>query len=152
VYLPATREPARRSGIKDEHVAGEALPIGQPAKKAWDELSLADVIAQTVRAVPGVCRMSKGRFALAATYGPGRLVPGVALWREAPGKLLIEVHIVVCESLLLAALEPRPAKAALTQPPVLLQLAEQIRIAVQQIFMGLHIVPHAIDVVIEDTG
>jgi hypothetical protein len=131
-----------------EQVTDDVFPIGKQARGVWDDLSLADSIAQTVRLVPGVCHMSRGRFALAATFSPGGLVPGVALWREAPGKLLIEVHIVVCESLLLAALEPRSA----AQPPVLPQLADQIRIAVQQVVIGLNIVPQAIDVVIEDTG
>lgn len=132
-----------------EQVPGEAFPIGLPAKKAWGVLSLADIIAQAVSTVPGVRSLSKGRFALAATYGPGGRVPGVVLWRQAAGKLLIEVHIVICESLLLAALQQRQTRAS-PQPPVLLQLAEQIRIAVQQIVMELNIVPQAIDVVIED--
>lgn len=134
-----------------EQVADDVFPIGQSARDVWDDLSLADMIAQTVRLVPGVCHLSRGRFALAATYSPGGLVPGVVLWHEGPGKLLIEVHIVVCETLLLAALEPRPANES-ARPPVLLQLAEQIRIAVQQGVMGLNIFPQAIDVVIEDTG
>jgi hypothetical protein len=133
-----------------EHVTGEAFPIGQPAKEAWGNLSLADSIAQAVRAVPGVCRMSKGRFALAATYGPGRQVPGVVLWHQAPGKLLIEVHIVVCETLLLAALQQRQAKIS-AQTPVLPQLARQVRMAVQQVVMEVNLFPQAIDVVIEDT-
>ena len=132
-----------------EQIPGKAFSAGQPAKEAGDDLSLADSIAQAVLTVPGVCRMSQGRFALAATYGPGRRVPGVVLWREAPGKLLIEVHIVIGESLLLAAFQQRQKKAA-AQPPILLQLAEHIRLAVQHVVMGLPLSPHAIDVVIED--
>lgn len=133
-----------------ERALAEAFPIGQSAKEAEDDLSLAGSISQAVCSVPGVYGMSKGRFALAATYGPGGRVPGVVLWHQAPGKLLIEVHIVIRESLLLAALEPRQTKAS-AQPPVLLQLAEQVRVAVQRVFKGLHMFPQAIDVVIEDT-
>ena len=134
-----------------EQVTDDVFPIGQQARDVRNDLSLADIIAQTVRLVPGVCHLSRGRFALAATYSPGGLVPGVVLWHEEPDKLLIEVHIVVCETLLLAALQQRPATAS-AKPPVLLQLAEQIRIAVQQVITGLHLFPQAIDVVIEDTG
>lgn len=132
-----------------EQTTGEAFPIGQSAKEAKGDLSLANNIAQAVCAVPGVCNMSKGRFALAATYGPGGQVPGVVLWHQAPGKLLIEVHIVVCETLLLAALQQRQTKAS-AQPPVLPHLAEQVRIAVQQVVMEVNLFPQAIDVVIED--
>lgn len=132
--------------------AGEdTLQIGQPAREEWDDLSVADRIAQAVRCVPGVCRMSGGRFALIATYGPGGRVPGVVLRKEMPDRLFIEVHVVVSETLLLAALQQRQTEASAPHP-VLLQLAERIRLAVQQVVAELNRFPQAIDVAIEDTG
>ena len=132
-----------------EDSPGTPVSTGQPAREAGTDLALADNIAQAVCAVPGVCKMSQGRFALAATYGPGGRVPGVVLWREASGKLLIEVHIVVGATFLLAALQHRQTRAS-AQPPVLLQLAEHVRLAVQYVVMEGNLSPHAIDVVMEE--
>jgi uncharacterized alkaline shock family protein YloU len=56
------------------------------------EVSLARAIVAAVRRVPGVADVSAGRFAEAATYGPGEKVRGVAVGRAA-GALDIEVHL-----------------------------------------------------------
>lgn len=125
------------------------LPVDQPTREAWSDLSLAKSIVQAVRQVPGVDQVSGGRLATAATYGPGGRVPGVVLQHEAPDRLLIEVHILVRATVLLAALQQNQASAS-TQPSVLPQLAEQVRTAVQQVLHRINVLPLAIDVVIED--
>lgn len=48
-----------------------------------------DVIAARVLACPSVAALSGGPFGAAATYLPGRTVPGVRLTAEA-----VEVHVV----------------------------------------------------------
>jgi hypothetical protein len=123
--------------------------VSEPGKEAWSDLSLANMIAQAACQVPGVDQVNGGRLALAATYGPGGRVPGVILRREEPDRLLIEVHIVGSATVLVAAFQQNPANAS-ARPPVLLQLAEQVRTAVQQVLHRLNLLPLAIDVVIED--
>ena len=51
-------------------------------------LELADVIAAAVTAVPGVAELHGGMFGEAATYLPGRRVPGVRLGDDGT-----EVHV-----------------------------------------------------------
>jgi uncharacterized alkaline shock family protein YloU len=67
------------------------------------------------RVVPGVADVSPGRFAEAATYGPGEKVRGVAVGRAAEA-LNIEVHLC----------------AWYADSLVLPELAAQVRSAVRQ--------------------
>jgi hypothetical protein len=56
------------------------------------ELALARAVAAAVGGVPGVAALTPGRFAEAATYGPGEVVRGVAV-RRRPGGWAVEVHV-----------------------------------------------------------
>jgi uncharacterized alkaline shock family protein YloU len=56
------------------------------------EVSIARAIVAAVLGVPGVAEVSPGRFAEAATYGPGEHVRGVVVGRAASA-LDIEVHL-----------------------------------------------------------
>ncbi len=72
------------------------------------EVSIARAIVAAVRRVPGVADVSPGRFAEAATYGPGEKVRGVAVSRPA-GALAIDVHLcaLYADSLVLPELAAR---------------------------------------------
>jgi uncharacterized alkaline shock family protein YloU len=56
------------------------------------DVGIARAVAAAVRRVHGVADVSAGRFAEAATYGPGEKVRGVAV-TQAAGGLDIEVHL-----------------------------------------------------------
>jgi hypothetical protein len=77
------------------------------------ELALARAVAAAVGGVPGVAALTPGRFAEAATYGPGEVVRGVAVWRR-PGGWAVEVHVraVYAPALPLPALADRVRRAA----------------------------------------
>ena len=77
-----------------------------------NEVSIARAIVSGVRSVPGVADVSPGRFAEAATYGPGERVRGVAVSRSA-GALDIEVHLCAlhADSLVLPELAARVRSA-----------------------------------------
>ena len=76
------------------------------------EVSIARAIVAAVRSVPGVADVSPGRFAEAATYGPGEKVRGVVVGRAAGG-LDIEVHLcaLYADSLVLPELAARVRSA-----------------------------------------
>jgi hypothetical protein len=79
------------------------------------EVTLARALVAAVRDVPSVADVSPGRFAEAATYGPGEKVRGVVVGR-AGGALDIEVHLCAryADSLVL----PELAALARASPPV----------------------------------
>jgi hypothetical protein len=65
--------------------------------------------------VPGVAALAPGRFAEAATYGPGEVVRGVAVRRRpGGGGWAVEVHVraVYAPALPLPALADRVRRAA----------------------------------------
>ncbi len=72
------------------------------------EVSLARAVVAAVRGVPSVANLSPGRFAEAATYGPGEKVRGVVIHR-AGSALDIEVHVcaLYVDSLVLPELAAR---------------------------------------------
>jgi uncharacterized alkaline shock family protein YloU len=76
------------------------------------EVSLARAVVAAVRGVPSVADVSPGRFAEAATYGPGEKVRGVVVGR-ARGALDIEVHLcaLYADSLVLPELAARVRSA-----------------------------------------
>jgi len=84
------------------------------------EVSIARAIVAAVRSVPGVADVSPGRFAEAATYGPGEKVRGVVVGR-AVDVLDIEVHLC----------------ALYADSLVLPELAARVRSAVRQSVEGL---------------
>ncbi len=85
-----------------------------------NEVNIARAIVAAVRSVPGVVDVSPGRFAEAATYGPGEKVRGVAVDRAA-GALDIDVHLC----------------ALYADSLVLPELAARVRSAVRQSVEGL---------------
>lgn len=85
---------------------GTARPdVLQDSAPDTGELAIARAVAAAARGVPGVAGVSRGRFAAAATYGPGEVVRGVVV-RRLPGALAVEVHLraVYAPSLVLPAL------------------------------------------------
>lgn len=58
-----------------------------------DDITVARAVRETVEVIPGVSRVSAGRFARAATYGPGAAVEGVVFSRAA-GMLDVELHLI----------------------------------------------------------
>src|SRR4029453_13734662 len=82
------------------------------ARAQVSEVSLARALVAAVRDVPSVADVSPGRFAEAATYGPGEKVHGVVVGR-ASGALDIEVHLcaLYADSLVLPELAARVRSA-----------------------------------------
>ena len=78
------------------------------ARAQVSEVSLARALVAAVRDVPSVADVSPGRFAEAATYGPGEKVRGVVVGRVR-GALDIEVHLcaLYADSLVLPELAAR---------------------------------------------
>jgi len=74
-------------------------------KKASD-FTIASAAAQATRMAPGVVDLSPGLFALAATYGLGQRVTGVAVHHlatdqppdHAPDKVALEIRVVLSEA------------------------------------------------------
>lgn len=96
-----------------------------------DDVTLARAALATMRAVPGVADISRGRYAIARTFGPrGETVEGVQL-TPAPEGLHVEVHVVV------------------TLVP-LLPLAEAIRTAIAAALAALGHPVTAVDVWVDD--
>jgi len=76
------------------------------------EVSLARAVVAALRGVPGVADVSPGRFAEAATYGPGEKVRGVVVGRTGD-TLDIDVHLcaLYADSLVLPELAARVRSA-----------------------------------------
>ena len=87
---------------------GRRRPAGRPWDAAGGDLAVARAAAAAARGVPGVADVTPGRFAAAATYGPGEVVRGVAV-RRRPGGWAVEVHLraVYAPTLPLPALADR---------------------------------------------
>jgi hypothetical protein len=130
-----------------------AASMIRPPETAPDDLTLARVIAQVVRCVPGVQGMSAGRFGTVATHGPGGRAPGVVVRRAVSGQFAIEIHLIASEALLRAALPGNASGSAARLPgtPFLLALAGQVRAAIHEAGTGhwLFSAP-GIDVSIDD--
>lgn len=85
-------------------------------ERAPDDVTLAQAAVAATRAVPGVAGISRGRYALARTFGlGGTVVEGVQLTPEPEG-LHVEVHVV-------ARLVPFPALAEAVRAAVAAALA-----------------------------
>lgn len=82
----------------------------------------ADLVAEAVRAVPGVAELHTGTFGEVATYLPGRRVDGVRLRDD-----LAEVHVVLVYGS--PVLETADAIRAAVQPMV----GTPVHIAVQDV-------------------
>lgn len=68
-----------------------------PDPRAVDSVTVAEAVRSAVEAIPRVAGVSAGRFARVGTYGPDRVVRGVALRREH-GEATFEIHIVASSS------------------------------------------------------
>ena len=96
-----------------------------------DDVTLAQAALAAAREVPGVAGVSRGRYAIARTFGlGGRVVEGIHL-RPEPAGLHVEVHVVV-------------------QPVPLLPLAEAVRAAIATTLWGLGVPVTAVDVWVDD--
>ncbi len=138
---------------QQELVSSPGSQTGPASQAKVDDLTLARMVAQAVRSVPGVLDVTPGRFGVAATYGPGGRIPGVVLRRDANETLTLEVQVIASKTTLLAQLDrvtitPSPP---IQETPYLLSLAKQIRLATQETFAKAELpAPTAIDIVIAD--
>jgi len=109
----------------------------------YDDVALARALVQAARTVEHVVDVSAGRYGVAATYGPGQRVTGIALRRTTHSgwaSFAVEAHIVVATAAVtvhsavpLAAPKTsrnrRQRQRATSAPgtPVLLRIAEETR-------------------------
>lgn len=128
---------------------GPQSPTGQMATERLNDMVIANAIAHAIRGIPGVLEMGQGLFAKAATYGPGKHIAGIVLRRPTPEELSIEVHVVLEEATLLAALSDVSSRSNNT--PILLHFADMIRVVISQTFEQLGLpAPIMVDVTIDD--
>jgi len=120
------------------------------------DLELAKSIAAAICEVPDVLGMGPGRFAQAATYGPGERVMGVVLHHPAPATLAIEAHVVLDERMLVQTLSsvfPSNGFSGSEHTPIVVRVADRIRAVV---FQTVHRFggpgPITVDVVVDDLG
>lgn len=113
----------------------EASPGAQEVgRTSIEPVVLARAVRGAVEAVRGVAKVSGGDFALIGTYGPGEIVPGVAV-SQADVAVNLEIHLVASYPIVTAL----PA------------LANQVRRAAYQAVerLGLELLGQ-IDVVFDD--
>jgi hypothetical protein len=114
------------------------------------DITIAKLLAQAIRATPGVVDLSPGLFAIEATYGPGERVLGIVLRHPAPNALVIEVRVVLAETILREALSAVPSTGS-DGTPLLLRFADQLRTVVAHTIHTLDVpVLTAVDVAIDD--
>ena len=107
---------------------------GPPLSETLSEIRIARAVVGAAQSVSGFAGVSPGRFAEAATYGPGETVRGVVV-RRLSGALTVEVHL----------------RAAYTPALVLPALAGQLRDAVRHAVSGLGAEPiQRIDIAFDD--
>jgi len=112
--------------VGDARDARESPPDAPP-----DDVTLARAALGATRAVPGVAGISRGRYAIARTFGlGGETVEGVQL-THAPEGLCVEVHVV-------AHLVPIPP------------LADAVRAAIATTVAGAGGAVVAVDVWVDD--
>ena len=114
---------------------------------------IADAIVHAIRAVPGVFDMGPGLFAKAATFGPGKRVPGVVIQHPTSGSLSVEVHVILEEATFTKAyseISGPDASSRSGTKPILLRFTEQIRAVVTQTLEHLGLpVSTTVDVTID---
>ena len=124
-------------------------PTMQMVTEQINEMVIANAIAHAIRAIPGVLDMGQGLFAKAATYGPGKHIPGIVLRRLAPGELSVDIHVVLDEATFFEALTDVSSGADDT--PILLRFTSMIRVVIVQTFEHLGLpAPTTVDVTIDD--
>jgi hypothetical protein len=73
----------------------KALTADDTATAPHSDVVIAELVARTVIAVPGVAALGSERVGAAATHGPGRKVRGVVVRHDAATGLELDVHIVL---------------------------------------------------------
>jgi len=120
------------------------------------DLDLARSIATAIREVEGVVDMGSGRFAQAATYGPGERVMGVILRHPTPAALAVEAHVVLDERMLvqaLSAVSPSDVSSSSEDTPIVVRVADHIRAVVFQTVHQFGVLElTTVDVAVDDLG
>lgn len=115
---------------------------------------IADAIVHAIRAVPGVYDMGQGLFAKAATFGPGKHVPGVVIQHPTSDSLSVEVHVLLEEASFTKAyseISSSDASSRSGTTPILLRFTDQIRAVVIQLLEHLGLPESTmVDVTIDD--
>src|SRR5262245_36876183 len=142
---PHTPAPAQAKSVRSKSGRTSVRPV-----------ALAEAAAHAASTVPGAVDVRSGRTVLAPTYGPHTSVSGVAISHPAPGRLVVEIHIVVSPAAIsLAGAVGGRNKARLAtlhapNTPVLLHLAGQVRGAVYSVLRRYGERPSAVDISIDD--
>jgi len=133
-----------------------ARSTSRSGRTSFTPVVLAQTVAHAASTVPGVADVRSSRADLVATYGPHTRVSGVTFTHPAPGKLAVEVHIIVSHAAISVisvadAASGRNATALRAQSmPVLLRIASQVRGAVYSTLRGYGARLSAVDVSIDD--
>ena len=126
----------------------------QMAPEHLSDTLIAETIVHAIRTVPGVSDMGEGLFAKAATFGPGKRVPGVVIHHPTMNSLSVEAHVVLDDAAFTKAYAETSASDAPSMTgttPVLLRFTDQIRTVVVQTLEHLGLPASTIvDVTIDD--
>jgi uncharacterized alkaline shock family protein YloU len=123
-----------------------------PSRSGWlsrriTDVTIATIVAERVRALPGVADLSCGHAALIATYSAMQRVTGVAVRRPTPDEMSLEVHVIMrADARRPEAARDRDAHSAII-PAVAARIREVIRAALQDMSLPQ---PSEIDVFIDD--
>lgn len=112
------------------------------ADAVMSDVALAQAAARAVREVPGVVELTRGRSSFAATYGPGQSVTGIVVQHLRPGAIKFDVHAIVSlpsvtRTAPIGGAGVATAARGSESPPLLIDLAEQIRGAVYRMAESL---------------
>ena len=124
------------------------------APEHLSETVIAEAIVHAIRSVPGVLDMGEGLFAKAATYGPGKHIPGVVIHQLTTDSFSVEAHVVLADASFTKIYAETFALDASSRSgtiPILIRFSEQIRTAVTQTLEHLGLpVSTKVDVIIDD--
>lgn len=126
------------------------------ALEQTSDITIARAIARAVRTVAGVVDLSPGRAALAATYGSGQRVIGIAVHHPTLDQVVFEIHVVLSEDQGREALSDttqRTVKRDVEGPGLLVEIASRIREMVYQTLQDVDVVSRdhmSVDVLIDD--
>ncbi len=124
------------------------------APEHLSDTMIAEAIVHATRSVPGVLEIGQGLFAKAATFGPGKRIPGIVIRHPTSDSLSIEVHVILEEAALAKAyleISHSETSSKSSTMPILLRFTGQIRAAVTQTLERLGLpVSTMVDVIIDD--
>jgi hypothetical protein len=110
-------------------------PSAETAPEHLSDTLIAETIVHNIRTVPGVLDMGEGLFAKAATFGPGKRVPGVVILHPTSDSIAVEAHVVFEDATFTKAyseLSASDAQSRSDTTPVLLRFTDQVRTVVVQ--------------------